>query len=240
MRRKYNIKLLSEGTFSSVVRLLFCIVFLCMCMFGCTKDKSGKIYDMNETDSTVDISEQSEETKDNVDSLESKENSTETLSETDGAEAAAKDVYVHVCGAVNSPGVYRVSGSLRVFQVIEMAGGAVSDADLNSVNMARPVYDEMKVYVPRQGEVISDDYEYGSDEYNDADGTNNTGDKTLVNINKADVSELMTLPGIGQARAEAIVSYRGANGEFKCTEDIMNISGIKQAAYDKIKDLIEV
>lgn len=150
-------------------------------------------------------------------------------------------VYVQVCGAVSRPGVYKVQSNLRLFEVIDLAGGVTAEADTDVINMAKPVQDEMMVYVPAKDEISSGNYDkfMGNDLYGSYDSSS-VEDDGLVNINKADENELMALPGIGQAKAEAIITYREENGAFSDISEIMNISGIKQAAFDKIKDLIKV
>lgn len=150
-------------------------------------------------------------------------------------------VYVQVCGAVNQPGVYRVSSTLRVFEVIEIAGGMTEEADINVINMAKPVMDEMKLYIPSKDEVSMGNYDNsGYDLYEGETEDTGLEEDGLVNINEAGEEELMTLPGIGEAKAGAIIAYREENGAFTDISEIMNISGIKQAAFDKIKDLIKV
>ena len=145
------------------------------------------------------------------------------------------EVYVQLCGAVNNPGVYKVEGGLRIFEVIDIAGGMSADADSDSINLTCEVTDEMKIYIPRIGESESNDLNESA-EWNCDDKTDNQ----KININTANEDELTKLPGIGQSRAKAIVEYREKNGRYNNIRDIMNISGIKQAMFDKIKDLISV
>lgn len=134
---------------------------------------------------------------------------------------------VYVCGEVNAEGVYTMPAGSRVADAIEAAGGAKEDADLKQLNLAETVADSQKILVPAVSETsdMSDDSKAG-------DG--------LVNINQADKAALMTLPGIGEAKAAAIVQYRSEHGAFSAAEDIMNVPGIKQSGYDKIKDRIKV
>lgn len=139
-----------------------------------------------------------------------------------------KQIYVYICGAVSEPGVYQVAADTRVYEGIAQAGGCTEGADLGSINLADKLSDGQKVYVPVEGETVS----------NQAQGTEGSG--SMVNINTATVSELTTLPGIGESRAKDIINYRTKNGFFTSTEDIMNVSGIKEAAYEKIKDRIKV
>lgn len=131
-------------------------------------------------------------------------------------------IYVQVCGAVKVPGVYEVLEGTRLFEVLRMAGGPVEDGDIQQLSLAKTVTDGERIQVPFIGEEAHSDME----EY--------------VNINTAGISELMSLPGIGQTRASDIVQYRQDNGSFQCIEDIMQVPGIKEAAFNKIKDKIRV
>lgn len=137
-----------------------------------------------------------------------------------------EQIYVYVCGCVNNPGVVCVKTGSRIYEVIGLAGGFSADADINAVNQAEFVKDGQKVYIPAMGESVN------SVENNDSSG--------LININSAGVSELTTLPGIGESRAQAIIDYRDNNGPFSDISEIMNISGIKQSAFDKIKEYITI
>ena len=140
------------------------------------------------------------------------------------------DIYVHICGAVINPGVYQVPVGTRVYQALELAGGSSDDAYLSGINLADKLADGQKVYIPAEGE--------------NAEGILSTDSggvqSVMININTASEAELMTLPGIGQSRAKDIINYRVKNGFFESIDDIMKVSGIKEAAFEKIKDLIKV
>ena len=131
-------------------------------------------------------------------------------------------LYVYVCGQVKNPGVVCVSEGSRIVDVINLAGGMTDLADINAINQAEFVQDGQKIYVPAMGEKIV---------------ASSSGDGK-ININTAGEEQLMTLPGIGQSKASAIISYRKENGGFNVIEDIMNIPGIKTSAFNKIKDYI--
>ena len=139
-------------------------------------------------------------------------------------------IYVHICGAVINPGVYQVPVGTRVYQALELAGGSSDDAYLSGINLADKLADGQKVYIPAEGE--------------NAEGILSTDSggvqSVMININTASEAELMTLPGIGQSRAKDIINYRVKNGLFESIDDIMKVSGIKEAAFEKIKDLIKV
>lgn len=133
-------------------------------------------------------------------------------------------IFVYVCGAVNREGVYELPSGSRVYQAIEVAGGFREDADKSNVNQAEVLEDEERIYVPIVGEEIPSVSE----------------EEGKVNINKASKEELMTLPGVGESRAESIIKYREDVGAFQNIEDIMQVSGIKEGLFEKIKDLITV
>lgn len=150
-------------------------------------------------------------------------------------ESRTELIYVYVCGSVNEPGVYEVREGSRVHELIALAGGFAEDAYTLSVSMAKTVTDGQTLYVPHLDE--AEDDAAGSGLSGSATGDDDTyGQKTKININTASVEQLMTLKGIGESRARDIVDYRIRNGSFKKTEDVMKVSGIKEAAYSKIKD----
>ena len=146
------------------------------------------------------------------------------------------ELTAYICGEVRSPGVYNVGSGARISELVDKAGGMTEDAELSSVNLAREVTDGEQIIIGsiKSGPVVTG-VEPGS-----TSGAGDTSAGTLININTADKTALMTLPGIGEMRAEAIISYRDSNGLFKRKEDIKNVSGIKDGSYEKIKDLITV
>lgn len=146
-------------------------------------------------------------------------------------------ILVHICGAVLAPGVYELEAGSRIYQLIELAGGFTPDAAEGYLNLAGNLYDGQKIVVPTVTEAADD--RYGQKE--PAVGTGEPAvDDRLVNINTADKALLMTLPGIGEAKAAAIIARRTEHGEFRTKEEIMQVPGIKEAAYEKIKSLITV
>lgn len=142
-------------------------------------------------------------------------------------------IYVHICGCVCNPGVYAMSEGTRVYQAVELAGGMTEEANQSYLNMAEGVTDGQKVYIPSMSEQSP---ESGN---NAMIGRQETS-SGKININTAEKEQLMTLPGIGESKANDIITYRQNNGKFNAIEDIMNISGIKESAFGKIKDLITV
>ena len=150
------------------------------------------------------------------------------------AGAAISTVTVYVCGAVNRPGVYELPGGTRIVDAIDAAGGMDPSADHDYINQAMLLEDGAKVYVPTCEETeAAGTLGVGAD--------NASGSVTgKVNLNTADAAELMTLPGIGEAKAALIIEYRDQNGRFDSIEDIMKISGIKEGMFNKIKDRISI
>lgn len=142
--------------------------------------------------------------------------------------------YVHICGEVASPGVYELEEGSRIFQAVAVAGGFTENAAADSLNMAEPVKDGMKIQVPDKEEAKKLlDQALSS-------GTGSSEGRRKVNLNTADKGQLMTLRGVGEAKADDIIRYRESHGGFQKIEDIMKISGIKEAAFQKIKDDITV
>ncbi len=139
------------------------------------------------------------------------------------AEAEPELVTVHLVGAVQLPGVYKLPAGSRVHDLIEAAGGAADDADLVQVNLARPLFDGEQVLIPRVGEQPAA----------------HTG-SGLVNINRATAEELATLPGIGPVRARQIVEHREKHGYFKDITEIMDVSGIGEGIFTSIEELITI
>ncbi len=142
-------------------------------------------------------------------------------------ESDSAGVYVYVTGAVKNPGVYEVPSDTRVFQVIDKAGGFTEGADAERLNLASIVQDGSVIRVTD----LSDQETTANEE---------SQDNGLININTASLTDLTRINGIGESRAQAIISYREENGSFSCIEDIKNVSGIKEGLFNKIKDQITV
>lgn len=140
-------------------------------------------------------------------------------------------VIVDVKGAVARPGVYEVDEGSRVIDVIEKAGGILENADVNQINFAETLKDEMVVYVPKIGEEMNQSQTVSS---------SGASHNDKIRINYATSEELQKLTGIGPSKAEAIISYREENGPFQVEEDLLNVSGIGQKTFEKIKDEITV
>ena len=162
-------------------------------------------------------------------------------------------IYVDVCGAVANPGVFQLAAGSRVFQAIEAAGGYLPEAALTCVNRAGVLTDGQQLYILTQEEMERqglDPAEMSGVSDGQMNGSAGTGQNTemtaqvqqdnRININTADEAQLTTLTGIGATRAQAIIAYREENGPFAAIEDIMNVQGIKEGTFAKIKDEIVV
>lgn len=170
-----------------------------------------------------------------------------------GDSANAVSGYVYVCGAVQNPGVYPMTDGMRVYEALELAGGFTEEADEQWLNQAEAVFDGQRLYVYTREETQQMEYDSwaessaGSGSTGTAQQTGSGSDSAAVadssgkiNINTADRTALMTLPGIGETKADAVISYREQYGLFSTIEDIQNVAGIKSAVFSKIKDLIAV
>lgn len=150
--------------------------------------------------------------------------------------------FIHICGAVVCPGVYQVPEGSRLFEAISQAGGLSEDACDYMVNQAQIVTDGMQIYIPTVQEAETAGSAYpaaGSGAAEWVTGREQAQDGS-VNLNSATKELLMTLPGIGESRAEAIIAYRQEHGGFSNVEELMNVSGIKQGVYDRLKERIRV
>lgn len=200
--------------------------------------------------------------KDSQDTVESKNgdatagagenaNTEETASKT----ASSSQIYVHVCGAVNAPGLYGLPQGSRAAAAIDAAGGYTEDASQESQNLARLLTDGEQLRVPtreeanagqtyatatsgaQSGTVSGSQTGTSSATGSDASSVNS---ESVVNINLADRQTLMTLSGIGEAKADAIIQYRSDAGGFQSIEELTNVSGIGDATFQKLKDKITV
>jgi len=138
-------------------------------------------------------------------------------------------LFVHVCGEVKEPGLYRFVKGSRAGDAVEMAGGFTKEADRNAVNLAALLTDGQQICIPARSK--NDSPESLSDAGDDPG---------RININTADATALTSLKGIGESKAAAIIEYREEHGHFASTSDICNVPGIGKSTYDRIKDSITI
>lgn len=166
----------------------------------------------------------------------------ETAGTEDRKDEAVQAAYVYVCGAVRNPGVYPVTRGMRMFEAIELAGGFTEEADEQWLNQAEVLHDGQRLYVYTMEEtqqMAATEMPSGQETSSDPASEQKMQDGK-VNLNTAGREELMTLPGIGEAKADAVIAYRTEHGAFASIEEIQNIPGIKSAVFSKIKDQITV
>ena len=165
-------------------------------------------------------------------------------------------IFVDVCGAVANPGVYELDEGSRIFQAVDAAGGYLPEAAQNYLNRARSLTDGQQIYVPTEEEIaenlealaskVPEALQSGASEDTGREGNSEdslaegVGSNSGINLNTADAAQLCTLSGIGQSKAEAIIAYREEHGGFASIEEIMNVEGIKEGTFSKIKDKISV
>ena len=175
------------------------------------------------------------------------------LAKNDSTNADMDKILVYVCGHVMTPGVYELDPNDRIFDAINKAGGILEDGRGEVLAQAMPVTDGMTVYVPGKNEEIEEipirdafitDYVSKTDSgyiYQNDEATSVHNDQdSLYNINKMTKEEWLTLPGIGDAKASAIIDYRKEHGQFKSIEELKEVPGIKEGVFNKIKDKIKV
>lgn len=151
--------------------------------------------------------------------------------------------YVHICGAVEQPGVYPVDRNARIYEVIVLAGGFREDACTDYLNQAAGVTDGSQIRVPTLEEAKA----HGEQGFGEGgiltdtlDGEAAATANTLVNLNTATAEQLCTLPGIGSAKAAGIIAYREQTGGFHSIEELLQVDGIKTGTFEKLKDRIRV
>ena len=179
--------------------------------------------------------------------------STDRTELSDASSEEEKTLVVHICGAVSAPGVYELPAGSRIIDAVEAGGGFLPEAEEACCNLAEEIVDGCQIYIMTKSESCADgqtekkagiqtspDSDMQTTDRNVRSNSATALENGLVNLNTADIAALMTLPGIGESRAKAIISYREQHGAFAQIEDIMKISGIKQAAFSKIKDKITV
>ena len=207
-------------------------------MSGCQNHKTEIMLDGEDTSEDSEIQEESKEDPQMTENpIETKLSAGPNVSEVP-EDTEAETIFVDVCGAVISPGVYEISADSRVFQVIEAAGGFLPEAASSTVNQAQPVSDGQQIYVHTQEEVKEGTLPATIQQADPGSGTGTS--EGVVNINTADAEALKSLTGIGDAKAQAILAYREEHGAFSGIEEIMQVPGIKESTFSAIKDKIAV
>ena len=240
-------------TIKTIILALAVCIFLC----GCTRREQLVLEDVSkEEEQQFDLpAAQEQEESGAAEETEGQQLPEQSMP---GDSGLPQTIFVHVCGAVKNSDVYELPAGSRVYEAVQAAGGFTEEADSNYVNQARILTDGVKLVIPtvEQTKSLTSEGEGENligivEEQGNADGSGITAaagtDTGLsgasddkININTASEAELCNIPGIGATRAAAIVAYRQEKGGFSSIEDIMNVSGIKEGTYEKIKDNIKV
>lgn len=240
---KLNIIAKYKRSLVTVTGLILSLLFLSL-FASCKSRDDGlvAVYEDETVASDLSGNETDGETEREGESATESESETETVTlqvddgfiDTDSA--VIKDIKVYVCGAVQRPDVYEISADSRIVDAVSAAGGFAIDAYPEAMNLAETVSDGSRIYVPTKEEVDALAVVYSDTGSGSGDTTSDSTGR--VNINTATLEELTTLPGIGDTRARAIIDYREQNGAFGNIEDIMQVTGIKEKSFSKIKDSI--
>ena len=211
---------MSDNKKDKIIYGLIIAVFILIANFAYSNNIGG-IFDKSDKISLVD-----EENITDVD------NNIESIKE-ESIDDSIKKVYIS--GEINKPGVYQIKDGDRLEDLIEEAGGLTDKASDKTLNLAQRLEDQMKIYIPN----IDEENSLENIDPNQAANISASSKSDLININTASKEELMSLPNIGDKRADAIIEYRSAN-KFEKIEDIKNVTGIGDKFYEALKDLITI
>lgn len=171
--------------------------------------------------------EATEQTSDYL-SSESQPSESSTLIET-------TEILVDIKGAIKQPGVYPLPIDARLNELILLSGGFTEEAETRQLNLAEKLSDQQMIYVPNKEEV-----HFTIEQVEVSNKGENTEKSELINLNTADSQELQQLPGIGPAKAQAILTYREENGSFSNIDDLLQISGFGEKTVEKLRELVQI
>lgn len=201
---------------------------------------SDEVYVLNEEENT---SKNTEDTINKNDGAENSSSSNSNKANKSQKDVGVKEITVYISGQVVKEGVVTLSSDKRLADAVEKLGGLTKNADTNNINLAMKLEDEKHYIIPKEGEVIqnnSDSTQVTSNKDNNSsnNATQSDSQGSKININTADLKQLDNIPGVGEATANKILSYRDENGEFKSIEEIKNVNGIGDKKFENMKDLI--
>lgn len=250
---KFLEKLTNENSsqrkkYISIIIIIFVMIFIGGTIFY-KNYKQDEEYNINDI-----INNNIYEEKNNTVELADTEENSETKEKKQSTEEDKKEnnnIFVHICGAVNNPGIVELKNNSRIIDAINAGGGLTANADVSYVNLAYIISDGIKIYIPTVEEIERISFEYLSTECGDniienrsfkeksiVNNVNIYSAKFQININTATESELDSLPGIGPSIANKIILYRNSNGKFNSIDEIKNVSGIGDAKFESIKEFI--
>lgn len=204
-----------KGQMAKGIVLTLALSFLTMGLCGCAEK-----HDAAEELEEFTLEGESDVEKNSSNSKTESEKASQ--SGTDAEEGLPETLYVHVCGAVNAPGVYELKTDARIYEALEAAGGMTEDAAADWINQAEALSDGERIYVPTQEEA-EESAQSVSGRWADPNGNAGGSVSDKININTAAKEELMTLSGIGASKAESILKYRQEHGNFQNIEDLKKI-----------------
>lgn len=210
---------MSDDKKDKIIYGLIIAVFILIANFAYTNNIAG-IFDKSDKISLID-----------EDNLNDEDNDMDSNKE--APNDSIKKVYIS--GEINKPGVYQIKDGDRLEDLINEAGGLTDKASEKTLNLAQRLDDQMKIYIPN----IDEENSLEDIDPNQAANISANSKSDLININTASKEELMSLPNIGDKRADAIIEYRSAN-KFEKIEDIKNVTGIGDKFYEALKDLITI
>ncbi|WP_394879271.1 helix-hairpin-helix domain-containing protein [Clostridium perfringens] len=249
-----------EKIIGSLIISVIAILFL---FIGYSKTNDKKISDSDmeklfidkeeseDTNELEDFNEKESSSKKEESNNIKEEKDSDIESEKEGKKTSLSEekIIVEIKGEVKKPNVYELKNGSRIYELIEEAGGPTDEADLSNINRALYLSDGQCIVIKNINDVESEEAnlnEFLNAEVTNSIPTNSSGDKgeknesSVININTASKETLMTLNGIGESKAQAIIDYRDEIGGFKSVDDITNVSGIGEKTLEKIKDKISI
>ncbi len=237
-----------------LIKLVCVMMILTLFLSACSKSQAGVRMELTE-ESVGEITSESEaanetETDGKAEEADGRTEANGSKAEEPAEEDQEEKIFVHICGAIQSPGVYEIDSESRIFEVIELAGGLTKDADESAINQAEKLVDGQQIYIYTKKETeelgmqaagSAADQNTGQTPGQGRTPGESTGETSgKVNLNTANQTELMSLSGIGEAKAKSIIDYRESHGRFETIEDIKKIDGIKDGVFNKIKNDITI
>lgn len=209
------------------------IIFVLILLFSIYKVIDSKNLDIK--DNVYIVSQSDVHEKESISNNISDENDNQEKEKIKIENINKKTITVFISGEVKNPGVVTIDAEKRLSDAVNELGGTTENADLNKVNLAMKLKDESHYIIPKIGENLESDNEHFEN-----DTVDDSNDNNLININTANVQELDSLPGVGEATANKIVKYREENGKFNSIEEIKNVNGIGDKKYEELKALISI
>lgn len=209
------------------------IIFVLILLFSIYKVIDSKNLDIK--DNVYIVSQSDVHEKESISNNISDENDNQEKEKIKIENINKKTITVFISGEVKNPGVVTIDAEKRLSDAVNELGGTTENADLNKVNLAMKLKDESHYIIPKIGENLESDNEHFEN-----DTVDDSNDNNLININTANVQELDSLPGVGEATANKIVKYREEKGKFNSIEEIKNVNGIGDKKYEELKALISI